>query len=488
MNEGSSQSARRAGLIPAVFLALAVALAFQGSRGLYETTEGRYAEVAREMVATGDWMTPRLDGNPHWTKPPFAYWALAAGMEVFGANEWALRAFNALAFLGVAFAVYGLGRTMWDEETARLAMLITATSPFMVAGMNSISADMPLALWEMVAVLGFWGALCTTGAARAWRVNAMWAAFGLAFLTKGPPGLLPLLSILVFSVAARRRGVDVPRLLRVQGIAAFLVLAFGWYVITVTRDPSLIPYFLGDEVWGRIATGMHHRNSAWFMPVFIYGPVLTVGLGPWFFDALPLVAPGVRRLRERGGWRAVADSPPALFLALWVLVPLAVLSLSHSRLPLYVLPLLPAFALLLARAVVTLRVPAVAARRGFRLAVVGAVVCIAFKGVAVFVPSKSNMAQLRDAIGAHEGRVVAVDAGELYGLDFYLSGGLERTREQELSRLAVQLAERPGETVLVTPNNRAAALQHVCRNEGLECRIDSEGSRYYTICRVAPRP
>lgn len=458
----------------ALLLVVVVALAFQGSRGLYETTEGRYAEAAREMAAGGDWLTPHLDGNPHWTKPPFTYWALAAGIEALGRNGWGLRAFNALAFIGMAMGVYGIGRALWDESTGLLAMLIAATAPFSVLGLNSISTDMPLALWETLAVLCFWLAM-RTGRAR--YVNAMWASFGLAFLTKGPPGLLALLAILVFVWARRGRDGGAPRLARVEGIAAFLVIAFGWYALQVARDPSLARYLVHDELYGRMATGMHHRNARWFMPLVIYGPALTLGLGLWFFDAFPL---GARAWRNRRVRRA-ALSPETGFALLWLTVPLVVLSMSRSRLPLYVLPLMAPAALGLAHAALTLRPRERALRRGVVLAVAGGVLCIALKGVAARVPSASNMAQLRDAVAASPGeRVIAVDAGRLYGLDFYLDGRLERV---DSAHLTAALADgRPA--VLVLPRGAAPLLDGICAMPGVRCENDTTSSRYYRVCRM----
>ncbi|HEX5132137.1 MAG TPA: glycosyltransferase family 39 protein [Candidatus Krumholzibacteria bacterium] len=294
-----------------MLIALIVAIAFQGSRGLFETTEGRYAEVAREMVATGDWITPRLDGAEHWSKPPLAYWTIALGIRAAGPNGWGVRGFNIIAFLATVLATCGIGAAMWDRDSGRLAALVTATAPFMVVGLNSVSTDMPLAMWEVAAVFCFWSALRPGARHPARWVNAMWIAFGLAFLTKGPPGLLPLAVIAIFAAVVRRRGQFVPRLVRIEGLAFFLVLAFGWYALVVARDPSLAGYFLGEEVWGRVATSMHHRNPQWYKPLVIYILPLSIGLGFWFFDALPLAVRARGRVR-----RAITQSPAWMFLAL----------------------------------------------------------------------------------------------------------------------------------------------------------------------------
>jgi 4-amino-4-deoxy-L-arabinose transferase len=463
---------------------IAVACAFQGSRGLYETTEGRYAEVAREMVSSGDWVTPRLDGEAHWTKPPLTYWAIAAGLSLFGKNAWGARAFNIIAFAGVVLATCGIGGRLWGRETGYLAALIAAVSPFMVVGMNSVSTDMLLALWETAAVYFFLSARGARGSGGAWRVNAMWALFGLAFLTKGPPGLLPLLSIAVFAFVERRRGHTMPRLSRVEGIAAFLVIGFGWYALVVLRDHALAGYFLGVEVWGRVATGVHHRNPQWYKPLVIYLPPLLLGLGLWLFDAFVLAPRARRAWAQRGGWRWLASSSPWLFVVLWIALPLAVLSISHSRLPLYVLPFMPAVALGVARVVIVLRGGESALRRGLRLAVAGAVLCIALKGVASVVPSAKNMAQLYHAIAADErARVVTVDLDEMYGLDFYLGGTLDRVRAAGLGGV---LGPVDGEQIIVVRRGHPVGVDRLCAERGLDCREDVTSSRYYSIWRVQP--
>jgi 4-amino-4-deoxy-L-arabinose transferase-like glycosyltransferase len=103
----------RANILVLVALSAIIAFAFQGSRGLYETTEGRFAEAAREMLETGDWLVPRLDYAPHWTKPPLSYWTVAGGMALFGTNEWGARFSNAAVFVLTVLAVSALARAMW---------------------------------------------------------------------------------------------------------------------------------------------------------------------------------------------------------------------------------------------------------------------------------------------------------------------------------------------------------------------------------------
>ena len=213
-----SQSQRIPYLLLAVVAAI-VALSFQGTRGLWLSTESRYAECAREMLDSGRWLEPQLDGQPHWSKPPPTYWAISAGLALLGRNEWGARLYDAAALVAATLAVAALAGAMWDRKTAILAGLIYATSPFPVAAANSVSTDTLLTLWLLLAVLAYWKAVAAAaapqehhrGRSRLWII-LMWACVGLGFATKGPPALLVPASIVVFHLIARRRGRTMPRL------------------------------------------------------------------------------------------------------------------------------------------------------------------------------------------------------------------------------------------------------------------------------------
>ena len=133
-------------------LALLVGFSFQGSRGLYETSEGRYAEAAREMLETKNWVEPTVGYRPHWTKPPLTYWAIAGGIKLLGANEWGVRLYNAIAFVLTVLAVTSLGTTLWDRPTGLAAGLIFASSPFPVIGAYTATTDTLLTLWETMEI------------------------------------------------------------------------------------------------------------------------------------------------------------------------------------------------------------------------------------------------------------------------------------------------------------------------------------------------
>jgi 4-amino-4-deoxy-L-arabinose transferase-like glycosyltransferase len=215
-----------------------------------------------------------------------------------------------------------------------LPALVFATAPIPFFAANWISTDFVLAACETLAVACFVQARFVDGRAR-W-LDGMWAAFGLAFLAKGPPALLPLLAIVAFSLHERRA----LALLRPLGLLAFAAIGLAWYGVVVARHPGLLDYFLGHEVVARIATPAHDRYPQWYGWFVVYAPTLLLGALPWTAWLLK------RPVEPRDD----GDPAPRRFLWFWLALPLVVFCLSRSRLPLYVLPLFVPLALLLGRA------------------------------------------------------------------------------------------------------------------------------------------
>ncbi len=321
-----------------VYLLLFVVIAFMfwGGRTLWESSEARYGEAAREMMELGEWLVPHLGGEPHLTKPPLAYWAMIGGMKVFGVNAWGARFFASLAFLGAILCTVSIARTFdFTERTSNQAGLIYATMVLPFACGHTLTTDVFLVFLETLGVLAavrvWWG----RGNSHAWRW-VFWLAFGLAFLTKGPPGWLPLLPLLVwYLIEGRRR--ETGRLLAPLPILAFMLVSFSWYGAVVAQDSSRLSYFLKDEIVARVASDKFERAK----PVYFYLLVVSVGTAPWVF-----LWPGViRRAWEACASRFASQRGWQLFLLLWVTLPFIVFTLSKSKMPLYLAPLMPAFAL-----------------------------------------------------------------------------------------------------------------------------------------------
>ena len=395
-----------------VALALLLGMAFQGGRGLWEPDEGRYTNVALQMLHSGDYISLRRnDQSLHFTKPPVTYWSIAASVATFGRNEWAVRLPMALAFALSVALVYQLGRRLVPGKPW-LPALIYASSPVPFLAANTVNTDTLLAATEALAVLFYVRNRFAGGSVR-W-LDAMWAGFGLAFLTKGPPSLLPLLAIVAFELSERRA----QRLLRPLGLLGFALIGLGWFGVVIHRHPGLLDYFLGHEVYARIATDRLHRFPQWYGPFLVYLPTLLFGSLPWMALALP-------SLRRR--WVSRAPMLPELrFLWFWLALPLLVFCLSRSRLPLYLLPLFAPLSLLLGRALVELRWRPL----GVALLALWMLLLLGMKAYAVHHPSDKNgrvfAEQLRPMLPGHPNNILFVEDMTRNSLNLYFDSQIER--------------------------------------------------------------
>jgi 4-amino-4-deoxy-L-arabinose transferase-like glycosyltransferase len=457
-------------------LLFTMAFAFQGTRAIWEPDEGRYTATALNMLESGDWLLPTLDGErPHLTKPPIVYWSIAASITAFGRNEWAARLPGALAFVVTGLCGFGIGRRMMPNRPwLPAAIWATCLAPFI--GSNIVSTDALLMCFEAVAMYAFVEAWSLDGAARRRWILAMWLAWGLAFMTKGPPGLLPLLAMVVFLAAhdrPRLRGLFAP-----VGLLLFAVVAFTWFGLIVYQQPDRLGYFLGYEVYDRVFTATHDRNAQWYGGFRVYLPVLIVGALPWW--AMALKAAG----GPRAAWRRLREQVrerdrSLLLLAYWFGLPLAVFFLARSRLELYLIPLFAPLALLLARPLS--RWAWLDDRRLARVAAITALVLLALKATAAYVPSNRDARVMADAIrhvvdmhGIEE--IAFVGSRPFYGLTMYLDvhvEGISIGRNLEFATyhltsetVCEEIAEREN-NMYALKRNRAAefvATVHGCGN------------------------
>lgn len=407
----------------AILLAMLLAVSFQGTRGLFDSTEGRYAECAREMLAAGNLFDPVLEGQPHWSKPPLTYMAIAAGLETLGNNAWGARAYLAISYLLTVAAVFLLGKSLCSIEAGGYAALIFATSPIVVGAANSVSADMLLTCFEACAMCMYWLGVRRSHAR---YVALMWLALGLAVVTKGPVGLMPLLGIVPTQHLLRKRGAGVPRLFNPAGLLLFLVVGFGWYAWEIVRHRELVQYWIFEETLNRVASTEAHRNAQFWKPFTIYLPILVFGTGAWGF----MLATHFRRIpwpKHRWfRWSTWDDGGIWLFLMAAFWFPLLIFAVSQSRLPLYILPLFVPAAVTMGIGIEWLRKQHGLRKRPITvIALISAVFLIAAKGAYANVPSHRNMLALSEKIAPvleeYSGyELYLIQQESLYGLDFYL--------------------------------------------------------------------
>ena len=460
------------------FAALLLAFGFLGKRGLWDPDEGRYSNVALNMLDSGDWLNPRRTYEVgHWTKPPLTYWAVAASVGAFGPKPWAARLPSALAYLLSAWLLWCIARRLLPgQEDVAALVFITMLVPF--AASQLITTDSLLMMFETLAMLGYVEA--RFGPARRARLAGwvMWAGFALAFLTKGPPALLPLLAMVGFDRATRDAARH--RVFDFAGLAVFLLLAAPWYIAVTANTPGLLGYFLGDEVVGRVASNEFDRNGQWYGWLLVYLPTLALGTLPWSRDllaALRGVPENWARWRDEGRRREAAAW---LLPWLWLALPLAVFCLSRSRLPLYVLPLFVPIALIVARQ----RHQAGQTWPRWPWLVAWVVLLLALKLLAAALPSHKDASAwaraLRERNAGTIDRVIFVDDMARYGLHLHL--GLSTQIEKIALKpspqprfnpvydetLAIELAESTGDprTIWITKQEQWPRLAAELRARG----------------------
>jgi 4-amino-4-deoxy-L-arabinose transferase-like glycosyltransferase len=312
-----------------------------GSLPLLEPDEGRNAEVAREMVASGDWITPHYDGLPYLDKPAVFFWLVASSFKLAGLREWSARAPSAWMGLCLLLLSWFLARRMFGDSTAARAGVIIATAPLVMVFSRLVIFDMTLAFFITLAMASFWFA----EAAEFRRPELdilMFLAMGLATITKGPVGfLLPLLSLAAYE-ALRGQLQELKRLRWGLGCAVFLATVLPWFISVSIRHPDFPRYALLEESLTRFSGGLVHRKGG----LLYYIPVYLAGFFPW---SIVLLWVGWSRHKRWKEFRLGSFSPN-LYLLTWFLVTFALFSLSQSKLPGYFLPAIVPLGILTAKA------------------------------------------------------------------------------------------------------------------------------------------
>ena len=324
-------------------LLLAAAVLFfvgLGRLPLIEPDEGRNAEVGREMAVAGDWITPHYDGFVYLDKPAVFFWMVAASLKTFGVSEGAARLPSALMAVATMLLVWFLGRRMFGDSAGLCAALVFAVSPLALVLAREVIFDMTLTFLVTVAMAAFW--LAEENDFRGlWFHALMFAAMGLAVITKGFVGILiPLVAVLIYEVA-RGRWRQWLRLRWGWGALIFLAVALPWFIAVSLRNPDFPRYALWNESLKRFSTGAAHRGGG----IFYFLPVFLGGFFPW---SLFLLMAGWNHLRR---WRELKQEVcrPVLFLLCWAAWVFFFFSLSHSKLPTYFLPAIVPLSLLMGR-------------------------------------------------------------------------------------------------------------------------------------------
>ncbi|MFT3781053.1 MAG: glycosyltransferase family 39 protein [Nibricoccus sp.] len=310
-----------------------------GTLPLANPDEGRYAEIAREMLVTGDWVTPRLNEVYYFEKPPLVYWLTAASMATFGQNAWAARLPNALLALGGILLTYAAGRRLYGRNAGFAAAVVLGTSALYFVLGRILILDMAVSVFMSAALFCFiLGIREQPGRARRLFFYGLYATAALATLSKGLIGFLVtgavmFLWLLVFNQWRRLRPFYLP-----TGALLFLAIAAPWHILAAQQNEVWAYFYFVHEHWLRFTTTTHGRYEPWWY----FLPVLLAGLLPWtgyLYQAL--------KARLAGGWKMRHQNADTWFLVVWAAFVFLFFSRSQSKLPPYILPIWPPLAVVI---------------------------------------------------------------------------------------------------------------------------------------------
>ena len=310
-----------------------------GSAPLANPDEARYAEIPREMLVTGDFVTPRLDGVKYFEKPPLTYWLVAGCISAFGSGEGAARATPAiLGTLGVLLT-YAAGRSLAGRDAGWWAAIVQATALLYFVHARILLTDMVVSVLISATLYCFLlGVREPPGPRRAWLFHGLYAAAAMATLAKGLigfllPGAVMFLWLLCFNQWRRLRPFHLP-----GGLLLFAVIAVPWHLLVSQRNPGWAWFYFVHEHWLRFTTTTHGRNEPWWF--FI--PVMLLGIFPWTGFLWSSV-----RAALPASWARRSESADQVFLLLWAGFIFLFFSASRSKLVPYMLPVFPPLTLLL---------------------------------------------------------------------------------------------------------------------------------------------
>ncbi|PQO96490.1 phospholipid carrier-dependent glycosyltransferase [Massilia phosphatilytica] len=318
----------------------AVLLYVLGARTLVPPDEGRYAEMAREMFASGDWITTRLNGIKYFEKPPLQTWMNALSFTLFGVGDWQARLWTGVCGLFGVVLTGVAGTRVFGARIGFYAALVLGSSFYWIACSQIDSLDMGLSGMMTLALCALLIAQRDDASAderRNWML-ACWAGMALSVLSKGLIGLVLPGGVLVFYTIVARDWAIWKRLHIVKGLILFFLIATPWFVLVGLKNPEQPHFFFVHEHFDRFLKKEHHREAAWY----IFFVLLAAGSVPWVGVLVQSLVGAARRDGERTAFR------PRLMLLVWVGFITLFFTKSNSKLPGYILPVFPGVALLVA--------------------------------------------------------------------------------------------------------------------------------------------
>jgi 4-amino-4-deoxy-L-arabinose transferase-like glycosyltransferase len=310
-----------------------------GTYPLFNPDEGRYAEVPREMLASNDWVTPRLNGVNYFEKPPLMYWAEAASFKLLGLNETAARAVPALFALVGVLLTYYTARKLYSRDAGLASAIVLGSSLLYAALARVVIIDMAVSVLMSWTLFAFILAIKEpSGSLRRFYFMQLYISAALATLAKGLIGVLltgavMFLWLLVFNQWKKLRPLYLP-----TGLFLFLIIALPWHILVSVHNATWAHRYFVYEHFQRFFSSVASRPGPWWY--FI--PIVAIGLFPWIGFLHPAI-----KLALKGGWAKRSANAEAWFFVTWVVFIFLFFSKSHSKLAPYILPVFPPLAILI---------------------------------------------------------------------------------------------------------------------------------------------
>ncbi len=331
--------------LPDVLLVTLVAALFfgfmLGTRELGVPDEARYSEIPRQMVASGHYITPRLDGVLYFEKPPLFYWLQTVSIHLFGLGQWSMRFWTAFFAVLGCVAVYVTGRVIYSRRTGLLSAMVLGTSLLYFGMGHVVTLDMTVSVLLSLSLFAF--LLAHREPPGRTRRLGMWAAFlfaALATLTKGLIGIVfPMMAIGLWIMVLWDWSI-LRRMYLPSGFALFFLVAAPWHIAMQLRHPTFLHYYFVRQHFERYLTDVAHR----YQPFWYFLPVLLAGVLPWSAFIVQSA-----RSHLRFAWRDRARHAETLLLVIWVVSIFVFFSASDSKLVPYILPVFPPLAILIGR-------------------------------------------------------------------------------------------------------------------------------------------
>ena len=331
-----------------ILLTVGLLLLFMVGLGGYPysvPSESRYIEIPRQMVETGDWLTPRLNGVKYFEKPPLFYWIQAAQLKLFGMGEFSGRLWTALFMTGMCLVTFVAAYYKYGRLEGLLSPLILASSVLGFISSRIVLLDVPVSFFLVLGLFSFMFAVqIPPGRMRDILLAVMYGSAALATLTKGLIGIAIPAMVIGSWIALTNRWKLLGSVRLVPGLLLFFIVAAPWHFLVGQATPEFYYFYFIHEHFERFLTEIHGR----YKPPWYFVVVLLVGLLPWtvfFFQSVTVCL--------KTAWANRNNDGGDLYLLLWVGLPLLFFSLSDSKLAPYILPIFPVVALLIARYLAT---------------------------------------------------------------------------------------------------------------------------------------